>query len=91
MKKANVQDLPQDYAMVLQRVSKDGRDELAVLAETLNIRRSRMLHIVTSLRQKGFLLIEQTTWGDAWVRLSAKGTKIVGQLWPDTQLKAAFS
>ena len=91
MKKANVRDLPLDYALVLQQVSEDGRDEIAVLSETLNIRRSRMLHIVTSLRQKGLLMIEQTTWGDAWVRLSAKGRKIVGQMWPETQLAPAFS
>ncbi|MCA9330503.1 winged helix DNA-binding protein [Candidatus Saccharibacteria bacterium] len=91
MKKVNVQDLPLDYALVLQQVSEDGRDELAVLAETLSIRRSRMLHIVSSLRQKGLLFIEQTSRGDAWVRLSAKGRKIVGQLWPETQLNPAFS
>lgn len=91
MKKLNVQDLPLDYALVLQQVSEDGRDELAVLSETLNIRRSRMMHIVSSLRQKGLLMIEQTSWGDAWVRLSAKGRKIVSQLWPESQLAPALS
>ena len=91
MKKANIRDLPFDYALVLQQINEDGQDELAVLGETLNIRRSRMLHIVTSLRKKGLLLIEKNSWGDAWVRLSAKGKKIVGQLWPDAQLKPILS
>lgn len=91
MKKAHVRDLPADYALVLQQVSEDGRDEIAVLSETLNIRRSRMLHIVMSLRKKGLLMIEQNSWGDAWVRLSAKGRKIAGQLWPETQLTHALS
>ncbi|TXG77671.1 hypothetical protein E6P97_01310 [Patescibacteria group bacterium] len=91
MKKANIRDLPFDYALVLQQINEDGQDELAVLGETLNIRRSRMLHIVTSLRKKGLLLIEQNSWGDAWVRLSAKGKKIVSQLWPDAQLKPVLS
>ncbi len=79
-----LQDLPTDYALVLQQINETGSDELDVLSETLNLSRSRMLHIVTSLRQKGLVLIDKTTWGDAWVRLSAKGQKLVSQLWPES-------
>lgn len=79
-----VVDLPADYALVLQQVREDGEDEFSVLAETLNIKRSRLAHIVGSLRKKGLVMIERTNVGDAWIRLSAKGQKLMGQIWPES-------
>lgn len=78
-------DLPTDYALVLQQVSEDGQDEFSVLSETLNIRRSRLSHIISALRQKGLILIESSSVGDAWIRLSSKGNKLVRQIWPEVQ------
>lgn len=86
-----LQDLPTDYALILQQINETGSDEVSVLSETLNLSRARTLHIVTSLRQKGLVLIDKTVWGDAWVRLSAKGQKLVGQLWPDATAQLALS
>jgi DNA-binding MarR family transcriptional regulator len=87
----NLRDLPADYALVLQQIQETGSDELSVLSETLNLSRARTLHIVTSLRQKGLILIDRTNWGDAWVRLSAKGQKLVQQLWPESTPQLALS
>lgn len=86
-----LRDLPTDYALVLQQINETGSDEVGVLSETLNLSRARIVHIVTSLRQKGLVLIDKTSWGDAWVRLSAKGQKLVSQLWPDAMSQPALS
>lgn len=83
MRKNAVIDLPVDYALVLQQVSEDGQNELDVLSETLNIRRSRLLHIVGSLRRKGLILINRSAMGDAWIQLTARGRKITRQIWPE--------
>lgn len=83
MKRNAVMDLPVDYALVLQQVSEDGQNELDVLSETLNIRRSRLMHIVGSLRKKGLILIERSNMGDAWIRLSSRGRKVTRQIWPE--------
>jgi DNA-binding MarR family transcriptional regulator len=85
MSSHKVIDLPTDYALVLQQVSEDGSDEFTVLSETLNIRRSRLSHIIAALRQKGLILIEKSSVGDAWIRLSSKGNKLVHQIWPEVQ------
>jgi DNA-binding MarR family transcriptional regulator len=87
----NLKDLPTDYALVLQQICETGSDEVGVLSETLNLSQSRVLHIVASLRQKGLVMIDKTTWGDAWVRLSAKGHKLVTQLWPEAMAQPALS
>lgn len=87
----NLQDLPTDYALVLQQINESGSDEVSVLSEMLNLSRSRVVHIVTSLRHKGLVLIDKTARGDAWIRLSAKGRKLVGQLWPDALSQVALS
>lgn len=83
MKRNTIIDLPVDYALVLQQVCEDGQNELGVLSETLDIRRSRLLHIVGSLRKKGLILIERSAMGDAWIRLSARGRKVTRQIWPE--------
>ena len=88
MSSHKVVDLPADYALVLQQVSEDGENEFSVLSETLNIKRSRLSHILHALRQKGLILIDKTSMGDAWVRLSSKGSKLVKQIWPEASMAA---
>lgn len=85
MNSHKVTDLPSDYALVLQQVSEDGGDDFSVLSETLDIKRSRLAHIIASLRQKGLIMIDRTSRGDAWIRLSSRGAKLVHQIWPEAR------
>ncbi len=76
-------ELPEDYSLVLQEVGENGEEDLMELAETLNLDGSRLRHIVTSLQHKGLVVMSRSAGRGAWIRLSAKGQKMMQSLWPE--------
>jgi DNA-binding MarR family transcriptional regulator len=89
MRKNAIVDLPKDFKLVLRQIRRDKADDLTMLSETLNIQRARLSHIVASLRQKGLVKISNHGLGEIWVRLSSRGAKLIGNVWPETMLSAA--
>ena len=77
--------IPQDYALVLQQVAESGEEDFQSLSETLRFGPRRLAHILEELRHKGLLTCRPTPYG-AWVRLSAKGRKIIRTIWPQAVL-----
>ncbi|MDB5183138.1 MAG: hypothetical protein JWO47_922 [Candidatus Saccharibacteria bacterium] len=84
MKKNAIVDLPKDFKLVLRQIRSDKADDLTMLSELLNINRARLSHIVKALRQKGLVKISNQGFGEMWVRLSSRGTKLIGSVWPET-------
>ncbi len=83
-------ELPSDYALVLQTVQENGEEDFANLAETLRFDRQRLAHIIEALRHKGLIYLNRSsrTGSDAWIRLSAKGRKIMLTVWPESGMVA---
>jgi hypothetical protein len=79
-------ELPRDYALVLQTVHENGEEDFSNLAETLRFDRQRLAHIVEALRHKGLIYLNRSSMasGDAWIRLSTKGRKIMQTVWPES-------
>lgn len=84
-----VKTIPEDYALVLQQVDESGEEDLTSLAETLLLDKARLSHIVGSLKSKGLISVDYTAY-DIYVRLSAKGRKLIEILWPETRLRHAY-
>lgn len=88
-------DLPRDYALVLQTIQENGEEDFTNLAETLCFDRPRLAHIIESLRHRGLVYFSRSTGGlgrsstDAWIRLSAKGRKIMQSIWPESSISYA--
>lgn len=82
-------ELPEDYALVLQQVDENGVEDFNNLAESLRLDRKRLVHVVRSLRSKGLICISQQTGEDVWIRLSAKGRRLMSFMWPESQLYMA--
>jgi DNA-binding MarR family transcriptional regulator len=82
--------MPEDYALVLQQIQENGQDDLANLAESLRIRRSRLTHIIDALKHKGLIRMTRDYRNDVWIELSGKGRRLVSYLWPETRLQPGF-
>lgn len=82
MTKKNIIDLPDDFALVLQEIRENGEEDLFNLDESLDVSRSRLSHIVQSLRSKGLVSISRSVWGETQIRLSVKGQKLTNYIWP---------
>ena len=76
-------ELPEDYAIVLQQINESGEEDLVTLSETLRYDRPRLVHIVQGLRQKGLIYFNQTTYRNPLIRLSSKGKRLMGYMWPE--------
>lgn len=76
-------NLPLDYALVLQQIIEDGEDDVTTLTETLNIKRSRVMHILKNLLNRGLIIVDRDAYDDFRVRLSRKGTQVVRYVWPE--------
>lgn len=85
----HVRTMPEDYALVLQQVDESGEEDLTTLAESLRLDKTRLSHIVESLRNKGLVSIEYSAH-DIYVRLSTKGKKLIEMLWPEARLRNAY-
>ncbi len=76
--------LTTNEALVLQQVYEDGGDEAAMLAAQMGMPRRTAMHVLADLRRKGLMAIDQA-YGDAWVRLTTSGKRLVQRIWPEAQ------
>ena len=79
--------LTTNEALVLQQVYEDGGDEAAMLAAQMGIQRRTAMNVLADLRRKGLMAIDQA-YGDAWVRLTTRGKRLVQRIWPEAQAMA---
>jgi DNA-binding MarR family transcriptional regulator len=85
------QQLPQDYALVLQQINEDGEDGFEDLVGSLGLERGRLGHILHSLQHKGLIRIEHATFGEeVWLSLSSKGKRLITYLWPESQTQYGY-
>ena len=76
--------LTTNEALLLQQVYEDGGDDAAMLAAQMGMPRRTAIHVLADLRRKGLMAIDQA-YGDAWVRLTARGKRLVQRIWPEAQ------
>ena len=80
--------LTTNEALVLQQVYEDGGDGANSLAAQMGMPRRTAMHVLADLRHKGLMAIDQA-YGDAWVRLTTRGKRLVQRIWPEAQVIAA--
>ncbi len=85
MKTTNRITISNEEAIVLQQSSESGEEDLVSLARGLRMHRSRVMQHLEHLKHKGLITIK-ATYGDWWVRTSAKGTRLVRYMWPEMQM-----
>lgn len=76
-------EMPADYALVLQQVDEHGEEDFTNLAESLSLDRKRLSHIVHALQHKGLVQVHMVQ-RDIWIRLSARGRRLVAAVWHDS-------
>lgn len=76
--------LTTNEALVLQQVYEDGSDDAATLAAQMGMPRRTAMNVLADLRRKGLMAIDQI-YGDAWVRLTTRGKRLVQRIWPEAQ------
>ena len=86
MNKAHVNEinLTTNEALVLQQVYEDGSDDAAMLAAQMVMPRWTGMCVLADLRRKGLMAIDQA-YGDAWVRLTTSGKRLMQRIWPEAQ------
>lgn len=84
---ANEINLTTNEALVLQQVYEDGGYEVAILAAQMGMPRWTAMHVLVDLRRKGLMAIDQA-YGDAWVRLTTSGKRLMQRIWPEAQAMA---
>lgn len=77
--------LTTNEALVLQQVYEDGGDGMAYLAAHMGMPRRTAMHVLADLRRKGLMAIDQA-YGDAWVRLTTSGKRLMQRIWPEAQV-----
>jgi hypothetical protein len=82
-------DLQEDQALVLQQVAESGEEDLTTLTHALRFDRRRLVTILQALHHKGLIFISQDSHQDPWVRISARGRRMMLYLWPEAQLRMA--
>ena len=85
MKTTNRITISNEEAIVLQQISESGEEDLVSLARGLRMHRSRVMQHLEHLKHKGLITIK-ATYGDWWVRTSAKGTRLGRYMWPEMQM-----
>ena len=80
--------LTTNEALVLQQVYEDGGDEATILAAQMGMPRRTAMNVLADLRRKGLMAIDQA-YGDAWVRLTTRGKRLVQRIWPEAQVMTA--
>jgi len=76
-------EMPADYALVLQQVVESGEEDFTNLAESLSLDRKRLSHIVHALQHKGLVQV-RLAQRDIWIKLSARGRRLVATVWPES-------
>ena len=77
--------LSAEDAMVLQQISESGEEDVYSLAESLGLKKKRVIAILESLRRKGLITVQRTA-SDWWVHISSKGKQLTHYVWPDAQI-----
>ena len=85
MKTTNHITISNEEAIVLQQISESGEEDFVSLASGLRMNRARVMQHLEHLKHKGLITIK-ATYGDWWVRTSAKGTRLVNYMWPEMQM-----
>ena len=75
-------ELPQDHALVLQHVHDSGEEDFAGLADSLRLTPGRLAYIIQELARKKLIVSRNAGWG-IWIRLSARGKRVIRTLWPE--------
>ena len=78
-------NLTTNEALILQQIYEDSGDDVVVLAGQVGLSRRTVMNILADLRRKGLMAIDQI-YGDAWVRLTARGKRLVQKIWPEAQM-----
>lgn len=76
-------DLPQDCALVLQQVHDSGEEDFTGLAASLKFSPGHLAHIVQELARKRLIISRNAGFG-MWIRLSARGKRVMHTLWPES-------
>lgn len=76
--------LTTNEVLVLQQVYEDGGDDAAMLAAQVGIPHRTAMRVLADLRHKGLMAIDQD-YGNAWVRLTTRGKRLVQRIWPEVQ------
>jgi len=76
-------DLPQDCALVLQQVHESGEEDFAGLATSLRLTPGHLAHIIQELARKRLIVSRNAGFG-IWIRLSARGKRVMSTLWPES-------
>jgi hypothetical protein cdiviTM7_02395 len=82
-------NLTTNEALILQQIYEDGGDDAVVLAGQVGLSRRMVMNILADLRRKGLMAIDQI-YGDAWVRLTARGKRLVQKIWPEAQMITTY-
>ena len=80
-------NLTTNEALVLQQVYEDGGDDAAILVAQMGMPRRTAMNVLADLQHKGLMAIDQA-YGDAWVRLTTRGKRLVQRIWPEAQAMA---
>ena len=79
--------LPNDYALVVQQVHDNGEEDFAGLADSLRLTPGRLAHVLQGLAHKRLIVSRHAGYG-IWVRLSARGKRLMHTMWPESALVA---
>lgn len=74
-------------ALVLQRLSEVGEEDIATIAHELHEPRARITKQLLLMKKRG-LVRTDVTYGELLVSLTAKGRRTIKYFWPDAQLCA---
>ena len=87
MKKINeesINNLTPNEAIVLQQIYEDGEDDVRTLAQMLGMSAKSVVAVVAHLKKRGLVAISNDL-GDLWIKVSAKGRRLIKKLWPESQ------
>ena len=89
MNKAQAKEvnLTTNEALILQQIYEDGGDDVVILAGQIGLSRRTAMNVLVDLRRKGLMAIDQA-YGNAWVRLTTRGKRLVQKIWPEAQMVA---
>ena len=74
-------------ALILQRLSEVGEEDLNYIADELHESRGRIIHQLAALKRKGLIHITNT-YGELMISLTVRGKRAIRYLWPEAQVYA---
>ena len=82
-------NLTTNEALILQQIYEDGGDDVVILAGQIGLSRRTAMNVLVDLRRTGLMAIDQA-YGNAWVRLTTRGKRLVQKIWPEAQMIATY-